>query len=169
MEECDIVEPMKPLQSFPPIGSEQSEILILGSMPGVESLRIQQYYGNKRNQFWKILFTLYNVPFTENYEERKQFLLQKKIALWDVFLNCEREGSLDSAIRNEVPNGIPAFLADHKNIRRIFCNGGKAFKSFTKTFPQLSSEYDITLLPSTSPAYTVKFEEKLAKWRVILN
>lgn len=86
------------IKSFEPLVDKESKVLILGSMPGVMSLNKQQYYGNPRNHFWKIIYSLFNEVEDELYEQKKAFLLRKGIALWDVINNCYREGSLDSNI-----------------------------------------------------------------------
>lgn len=153
--------------SFPPISSPNSKILILGTMPGVQSLLLSQYYGHPRNAFWKIIFTLFETPFTTDYEKRKNILLENGIAVWDVLEACIREGSLDSAIEQEVPNAINLFLKDHHNIQSIFFNGQKAAAYFKK-YIQPEKEYHLTTLPSTSPANAGKsFDTKLKEWSVI--
>src|SRR4051812_27968045 len=90
--------------SFPWLADSQCKQIILGSMPGVESIRQQQYYAHPRNQFWRIFYSLHGSTPSENYEERTQFLLSKKTALWDVVSHCERAGSLDSDIVNPIMN-----------------------------------------------------------------
>lgn len=153
---------------FEPIADKHCEILILGSMPGGESLRQQQYYAFKRNQFWKIIFELFDEEYSDDYEVKKQTILKHHIALWDVLKSCEREGSLDSNIKNEDANDFQNFFKKYPNIKHVFFNGTKAQQSFKRyigfdTFPQL--EY--TLLPSTSPAHTIKFQKKLEDWYII--
>jgi len=136
-------------------------------MPSVQSLAISQYYGNPRNAFWKILFTLFNRPFSTNYEKRKKVLLDNRIALWDVLEACIREGSLDSAIEQEVPNDFDSFLKAHPNIKHIYFNGQKAAAYF-KQYIKLENDYHLVTLPSTSPAHAGKsFEAKLKEWNVI--
>jgi hypoxanthine-DNA glycosylase len=83
--------------SFPPIVSEKSKVLILGTMPGDRSLKLNQYYGHNGNNFWKIIFTICEEPFSPDYEKRKNVLLNNNLALWDVLQACEREGSSDSS------------------------------------------------------------------------
>ncbi len=154
--------------SFPPISNPDAKILILGTMPGAQSLATNQYYANPRNAFWKILFTLTNSPFSDDYEQRKSLLLENHIALWDVLEVCVRPGSLDSAIEQEVPNDFDSFLKTHPNIRHIYFNGQKA-AAFFKKYVKLENEYHLTTLPSTSPAHAGKsFEAKLKDWNVIL-
>jgi hypoxanthine-DNA glycosylase len=152
--------------SFPPIIDDYSEIIILGSIPGVKSLEKQQYYGHPQNKFWKIIFELLDEEFTEDYDQRIQTLKKHHIALWDVIDSCERKGSLDSEIKNEEANQIGELLEDHPNIKAIFCNGGKSYKNVQKI---LGKNYKIPLflLPSTSPLHTVSFEKKLEDWKKI--
>jgi len=156
------------LTSFQPIIDEQSRILILGSMPGVDSLRLQQYYANPRNQFWKILYELYDTQASQDYWERVSFVKSKQIAVWDVIENCYREGSLDSKIREEKVNDFRGLFKAFPNIRTVLFNGGKAFETYKKwvgfgTIPYLSFHK----LTSSSPANTKKYEEKLREWVVI--
>lgn len=150
--------------SFPPISNADAKVLILGTMPGAKSLALNQYYGHPQNAFWKIMFTLFDTPYSKEYEERKNLLLNNHIAVWDVLEACLREGSLDSAIQEEVPNDIESFLKLHPNIRHIFFNGQKA-AAFFKKYIKLEQEYYLTTLPSTSPANAGKtFENKLKEW-----
>jgi len=137
-------------------------------MPSVQSLAANQYYGNPRNAFWKIIFTLFNTPLSTDYEQRKNLLLENQIALWDVLEVCVRPGSLDSAIEQEVPNDFNSFLKTHPNIKHIYFNGQKAAAYFKK-YIKLENDYQLTTLPSTSPAHAGKsFEMKLKEWSVIL-
>lgn len=156
------------IQSFPSIADTNAKILILGTMPGVQSLVANEYYGNPRNHFWRLLFTLCNEPFTTDYQSKKNLLLQNNIALWDVLQACEREGSLDSAILEEVPNNFNDFLKAHPNITHIFFNGQQAAKFFKK-YVDINDRYTLATLPSTSPANAgISFEGKLEVWRQIL-
>ncbi|MFC7347832.1 DNA-deoxyinosine glycosylase [Chryseobacterium zhengzhouense] len=154
--------------SFPPIISNDSKILILGSIPGVKSLEKQQYYGHPQNKFWKIIFELFNEEFTEDYDERLNVLKKHHIALWDVIDSCERKGSLDSEIKNEETNQIEELLEDYPNITAIFCNGGKSYKNLQKLLGK-NFKIPIYLLPSTSPLHTISFERKLIEWKKILE
>ena len=157
---------MNRINSFPPIVDEHSEILILGSVPGVKSLEMQQYYAHPQNQFWKIMFHLFDEEFSLDYQERIDLLRKNKIALWDVIESCERKGSLDTEIKNEIDNNIPQLIESHPNIKTIFCNGQKCYKNLIKILGK-NFKIPILVLPSTSPLHTVKFEEKLENWKVI--
>lgn len=157
------------IHSFPPIIDADCQVLVLGSMPSVASLERQQYYGHKQNFFWPMMFQLFAEPYSDVYAEKQQLLLRHHIALWDVLASCEREGSLDSSITDEVPNAIPALLAEYPSIQYLLFNGGKAFQSFKRNFPELLQQLEYRKMPSTSPAYTMKREEKLQKWQLILS
>jgi len=153
--------------SFSPISHPTATVLILGTMPGAQSLAFQQYYGHPRNAFWKIICNVLETPFTTDYEERKNILLENRIALWDVLEACVREGSLDSAIEQEVPNDFDSFLKAHPNIKYICFNGQKAAKYF-KQYVGVGDRYTLLTLPSTSPANAgMSFEKKLMEWESI--
>ena len=117
--------------SFPPLIDEDSEILVLGTMPGDDSLRLNQYYASSNNSFWKIV----NALFNENkgfadYKEKVACLKKNHIALWDVFSSCEREGSSDSNIRKGELNDIDGLLKRYSNIKKIVFNGQKSAKYY---------------------------------------
>ena len=156
-----------PVYSFPPIADLQSKVLILGTMPGKESLRRNAYYAHPQNAFWKILFTLFTHPASTNNEVRKEMLLQNSVALWDVLKTCTRASSLDADIRKEEPNDLQQFLLRHHNISEIFFNGKGAAGYFRKYFPEIKLPYQI--LPSTSPAHAISWESKLESWKSIIN
>jgi hypoxanthine-DNA glycosylase len=153
--------------AFPPISNQKATILILGTMPSVQSLEIGEYYGNSRNAFWKILFTIFDASFPSDYAKKKAFLLQNNIALWDVLESCVRKGSLDSAIKQEVPNDFDSFLKAHPNIKHIYFNGQKAANYF-KQYAKVEGGYSFSTLPSTSPANAAKsFDIKVNEWSII--
>ena len=159
---------MNRISSFPPIISKDSKILILGSVPGIKSLEMQEYYAHPQNKFWKILFELFQEEFTTNYSEKLNFLERNHIAVWDVIDSCERKGSLDTEIRNENHHNILQLLEDFPNIKVIYCNGQKSFKTLGKILPQ-DFKIPIFVLPSTSPAYTIPYEKKLEDWCILKN
>lgn len=155
--------------AFAPVIHSKCNILILGTMPGVRSLELQQYYGHTGNQFWKILFALFDEPFSTNYEKRIDLVQRKHIALWDVLSHCEGEGSADTAIRNEIPNDFKTFYATHPHIQHVFFTSRKAEK-FYKKHVGMSSSKSHSLLPSPSGAYaSMRLEKKIEKWSVILE
>lgn len=158
------------LNSFEPVINKDSRVLILGTMPGIKSLEKQEYYGNERNAFWKIIFSLFNKELTTDYEQRKEFLLQHNIALWDVLKSCDRKGSGDNEITNPVPNDFNGLFSQYPNIEAIYFNGEPAEKFFKKLVIGTNTDSGIVFhkLPSTSPANAVKFEQKLKYWKLIL-
>ena len=155
-------------RSFAANADAGAEILILGSMPGAESLRQQRYYAFRHNFFWPIMGELFGFPPDAPYAERLAILRSHRIALWDVFAACDREGSLDAAIRNGVPNDIPGLLKRCPRIRKICCNGQTAGKSLRRFFPELAPM--TVILPSTSPAAAgIPPEVRRARWREALT
>lgn len=153
--------------SFSSISNKDAKVLVLGTMPGVQSLVLNQYYGNSRNAFWKLLFTILKEPFSLDYEIRKKLVLDNRIAIWDVLQACVRDGSLDSAIEKEVPNDFKNFFETHPDIDYILFNGQKAAKYF-KQYVTVSNKYKLVTLPSTSPANAgISFEQKLNEWQII--
>ena len=158
------------LHGLPPIVSPRSRVLILGSFPGVASLKAQRYYAHPHNQFWKILQALWPqhpLPGPEHYEHRCAWLLARGLGLWDVYASCEREGSLDSAIRNPVVNDFARLKAHCPKLQLIVHNGGESFRHAKLVRASLGAEhFPLVKLPSTSPANAGwSFERKLAAWR----
>lgn len=155
------------IHSFEPVVDESSKILILGTMPGIKSLQENQYYGNKNNAFWKIMYNIFDGELSSDYNEKLGFLLRNKIALWDTLKYCERESSLDSDIRMEFPNDISRFLLKYNNIRSVIFNGQAALK-FYKKYNELFQNISYFKMPSTSPANArINFVKKLELWKEI--
>lgn len=155
-------------RSFAPLVNENSRILILGSLPGAESLRAGQYYAYKHNHFWKIIFEILNGgEEPTDYGEKCALLLRGGLALWDVAESAEREGSLDSRIKNLKPNDIPGLLKRHGSIRFLIFNGGFAFSAYKRSFGKPPLPYEKVL--STSPACAGRLDEKLAMWRAAIQ
>lgn len=154
------------IRSFKPIVNQSCRVLVLGTMPGEESLRQQQYYAHARNLFWPLVFRVFDTAAEPDYSKRQQFLLNRRIALWDVFESCERDGSLDSNIRAEKLNDVAGLLETNPGIQYVFCNGGTAHQQFCRfVLPLLKRPVYHLRLPSTSPANaSVSYEEKLNRW-----
>lgn len=158
---------------FPPSIDDTCHTLILGSMPGVTSLEQQQYYAHPQNRFWPLMARLLEEPAVPLvYEERLQMLLRHHIALWDSLDTCDRDGSLDSAIKNEQGNDFTALLAKYPKIKTICFNGGKSAQAFKRYNQTLLSRRDIAFyaLPSTSPANARwRLEMLAAKWGEVIR
>ncbi|MDB2385190.1 DNA-deoxyinosine glycosylase [Polaribacter sp.] len=153
--------------SFNPVIPKKPEVLILGTMPGKKSLELQQYYGHKQNAFWKIIYQLFNGELEEDYQKRIFFAKSKHVAIWDNCKFAERKSSLDSDIKNEIPNPINQLLVENPTIKKVGFNGKKSEKLYTKYFEPIKGVEYLTLL-STSPANArFTFEEKLDNWKQI--
>ncbi len=161
---------------FLPVATPDIRVLILGSMPGMRSLALRQYYGHPRNLFWPLMAELVGVPTAAPYAERLALLNATGIGLWDSLKAAERPGSLDSSIvpHSEVANDFPSFLANHQQVRAIAFNGKKSERAFTKHVlnaghAALFSDIALLPMPSTSPANaSISFAEKRRRWREIL-
>lgn len=159
------------ITSFPPIANDKVHVLILGSMPGAQSLSAGQYYANKQNAFWKILSGITDLDSQAPYVVRTERLQTCGIALWDVLHTCERTGSLDSAITAATTNDFAGFYKQYPNIKRVFFNGATAERYYRLyVLPTLTNNSLIyQRLPSTSPAHaSLPYEEKLAIWKAAL-
>ena len=144
--------PFPRLTGFPPVVGSDPRLLILGSFPSVLSLEKKEYYGNPRNRFWLLMEALLGIRAGLPYHVRTVELKKRGIALWDITKECEREGSDDTAIRNEILNDIPGFLRDHPSVSVVILNGGTAGRLFHRHFPEGFLGIMVLALPSTSPA-----------------
>ena len=161
---------------FPPVARADARVLILGSLPGAESLRTRMYYAHPRNAFWRVMGALFGAGPECPYEERLRRLQDNGAALWDVCAAAERAGSLDAAIvpASIVPNDFVSFFASHRQIRMVACNGAKAAQLYRRlVVPGLAPPFTalpVSVLPSTSPAHAaIPFVEKLARWRQVVG
>lgn len=136
---------------FQPFYSSDSKILILGSFPSVKSRKAEFYYGNPQNRFWSTLSEFFGEDLPLGTENKKEFLLRHKIALWDIVTECEIVGSMDSEIKNYRVADIEKLL-QKINVGLIILNGCKAYEIFCKKYAHIRAEY--IKLPSTSPANT---------------
>lgn len=154
-----------------PVVNDDSEILILGTLPGADSLRKGEYYSNPGNQLWKILAYIFNRPTPLSYHDKTNFLRNNKIALWDVLKSADREGSLDKKIKNPVPNDVLGFLNEHTSIRTIVLNGSKATEMFRKFIDlhRLNPDIQVFHLPNTSSSNRSTLNEKKKEWSAILR
>ncbi len=155
--------------SFEPIIDKQADILILGSLPGPESLASGEYYKYVGNSFWKIIFALHEKTPLSDYDEKCAFLLMNKIGLWDVFHSASREGAADAAIKNEIANDFVSFFATYPNLKGIIFNGGKAKKGFEKAYPDLFNKIPHETVWSTSGACAKTFTAKYENWKAAID
>lgn len=159
------------LQGMPPVLSPATRLVILGSFPGVASLRAQQYYGHPQNQFWRLLAALLTDDATAlvqaPYAERLRWLLAQGLGVWDVYASCQREGSLDSAIRAPVLNDLASLRVHCPHLAALAHNGGESYRHARHT---RALGLPVYRLPSSSPAHASwSFERKLDAWREVLQ
>lgn len=160
--------------SFPPIEDASARVLILGSMPGKESLRAGQYYAHRRNAFWPIMGELLGAAPSLPYPARAQALKSAGIALWDVLASCTRDSSLDADIDDTsiVANDFGAFFSAHPKITQVFFNGAAAEKYFHQLVQRSLAPRALHYrrLPSTSPANAaMSYDQKRHAWGNILQ
>ena len=156
------------LQSFPPIVDERTRVLIVGSMPGSASLQAQRYYAFPRNHFWRLMYGLWDEPYESDYAFGLQMLARRGVGLWDVLASCRRPGSLDQHITDAAPNDFGCLFERYSHIRYIGFNGQTAYTAFKRDVGfRFSQITDYAVLPSSSPANTMRFERKLEQWRII--
>ena len=156
------------LQGLAPVIDESARLIVLGSFPGVTSLREQQYYGHPRNHFWPLLSAMWSIDLVSMlYADRLRELRAHGVGLWDVYASCRRQGSLDSAIEEAVHNDLPGLLSRAPGLRALAHNGGESARSMAIT---RRLGLPVVRLPSTSPANASwSFDRKLAAWREVFG
>ena len=154
------------VECFEPIVGKKPRVLILGTMPGKDSLNTGEYYAAKNNLFWEMIESIYNDSKSfQCYEEKLKCLKENNIALWDVYDCCERKGSLDEDIKNATLNKLDIFLNNNPTISVVLCNGKRAWRELKKRKLPVEFHY----MPSTSGLYrSMSKEEKIEKWRFAL-
>jgi len=174
------------VQSFNAVCDSSTHTLVLGTMPGVASINAGEYYAHKRNAFWPIMLAILNdepasfeLAHQLDYPSRVAHLLASGIGLWDVLAECERAGSLDSAIKPDsiVVNDFASLLTQCPQLNTIAFNGKTAQKLFHRHAMPLLIDHQINTdnirwrsLPSTSPAMaTLNLEKKFEIWRAELG
>lgn len=154
------------IHTIKPIYDKNSKILILGSFPSKKSREEMFFYGHPQNRFWKVVSMVFDQKTPESIEEKKQFLLLNKIAVWDVIASCDIEGSSDSSIKNAIANDLSEILSVAQ-IKQIFVNGKTAEKYYNK-YIKNSIGREAIYLPSTSPANAMWSVDKLVSaWNII--
>nr|WP_315598490.1 DNA-deoxyinosine glycosylase [uncultured Cupriavidus sp.] len=153
---------------FPPVVDNHTRVLLLGSLPGEVSLAQSQYYAHKQNRFWHLISDVLGenlVPL--DYDARLATLRKHRIGLWDVVAEARRDGSLDSNIRDHQGNDLVALIGTLPNLAAIAFNGGTAAKIGTKVLGDHGDQHAILRLPSSSPAYTLAYADKLVAWQAL--
>ena len=176
---------------LPPVAGARTVVLVLGSFPGAASLQARQYYAHPQNHFWKILQALWpRHPLPpagpDSYADRCVWLLDRGLGLWDVYQSCEREGSLDTSIRNARLNDFAALRGVCPQLAALAHNGAESFRHAQAVLAALGAggqstrlPHDVgasgvrpieaVRLPSTSPANASwSFERKLTAWADVM-
>ena len=149
-----------------PVFDENSCVLVLGSFPSVKSREEMFFYGHPQNRFWRVIAAVFESKTPKTVDEKRDFLLDHGVALWDVLASCEITGSADSSIKNAVPNDLSPIFAAAK-IEKIFVNGKTAEKYYDK-YLKAALGREAVCLPSTSPANAAWSIARLTEaWRVI--
>ncbi|MBR5268622.1 MAG: DNA-deoxyinosine glycosylase [Lachnospiraceae bacterium] len=149
-----------------PVYDKNSKVLILGSFPSVKSREGCFFYHHPQNRFWKTLAAVMDQPVPTTIEEKRTFLLNNHIAVWDTIASCTIEGSSDSSIKNVVPTDLSIILSEAPDLQ-IFCNGATSHQYYRKYQEKLIGRQAIRL-PSTSPANAAWSLERLkSEWNMI--
>lgn len=159
-------------KGFGYIAADKPHWMILGTMPSIESLNQDFYYAHPRNAFWPLMHNLTGLPI-KNQTEKELLIKQAGLVLWDVLNSCQRQGSLDSAIKDPQANDFEAFLLKYPTITTICFNGQKAqqlFKRYVLKQQNIPKEIHYIVLPSTSPANAaITVEDKRLFWQENLS
>lgn len=152
--------------------SPRARLLVLGSFPGAASLKAGQYYAHPRNQFWAILSALWGLEGARSLQlrppdERLAELLDRGLALWDVYDSCERQGSLDNSIRRARLNDLPGLCARLPSLQAIAHNGSTSARHAAVT---RALGLPVHTLPSSSPAHASwSLARKVEAWRSVFE
>ena len=151
-----------------PVGADDAVVVLLGSLPGEASLAAQRYYAHPQNQFWRLLGGAIGEELASlDYDRRLARLDVRGIALWDVVAEATRDGSLDGAIRGATANPLTEFVARHPRLAGIGFNGQTAARIGRQAIGPALGRLVAIDLPSSSPAYTIPFATKAARWAVL--
>ena len=154
------------IHPIPPFYDGNSKVLILGSFPSVKSREAMFFYGHPQNRYWKVIAAVCGSPVPETIPEKRAFLKEQGIAMWDVIASCTIEGSSDSSITDVVPNDLRPIL-EEAPIRKIFCNGTASWQYYRKYILPVTGR-EAQKLPSTSPANAAWSLSKLTEaWSAV--
>jgi len=156
---------------LPLIIGQGPKVLILGTIPSEQSAQKGQYYGNPRNQFWTIVHAIFGDTPGPDYDARLNYLMDRRICLWDVFKECDIIDSKDSTIKNGVLNDLEGLLDENPGIGHVFLNGQKAARHYQEAVcgwtGQGHSRPMAVVLPSTSTAYPLTLNKKVEAWSIV--
>jgi hypoxanthine-DNA glycosylase len=151
-------------RSFAPVIDPGVRVLVLGSLPGEQSLAQQRYYGNPRNAFWRLIGAVIGVDLIPlDYDARLKALLASGVGLWDAVGSATRRGSLDGAIKNHVPNDLRSIAHNLPELKAVAFNGGRSAAIGSAQFAGMAA-LELIPLPSSSPAFTMSYDQKLERW-----
>ena len=163
---------MERIYCLKPLINSKSAILILGTLPGPESDKRKEYYADHGNKFWAFIYSIFQTPMDYKYDQRCDFLLKHRIALWDVLESAERVGASDNTITNEIPNDLNKFIIEHPQIKRFLLHGTKAYNNFKQYNKHLYYTFPNIRVPSTSSTpgkYVKPLNERKKIWKVALS
>ncbi|HLV51398.1 MAG TPA: DNA-deoxyinosine glycosylase [Flavobacterium sp.] len=153
-------------KSFQPFIKPHTHSLFLGTLPSEKSLFEQQYYAHPQNKFWRLVYDVFSEVYDEDYKERVAFLLRQGFGLWDVLHQAEREGSLDTAIKNYEINDFEQLYQNHPQIKKLYFTSKQAYSWYYKKYRD-SLPFELIVLASPSPANARKtYTEKLEDWKL---
>lgn len=154
--------------SFPPVAGPDARILVLGSLPGDQSLAAQRYYAHPQNQFWQLMSPVVGCDLAAlDYDDRLAALRAQRVAVWDVIGSARRAGSTDAAILDIAGNDIAGLIATLPDLRAIAFNGSTALKQGLKLLGRGFSDPEIVALPSSSPLHTIGLAAKQPAWSAL--
>ncbi|WP_459895313.1 DNA-deoxyinosine glycosylase [Campylobacter concisus] len=163
---------MNQISPFKPIFDKNSKILILGSFPSVVSRKLGFYYANPQNRFWRVLAEILNAPLPTSTDEKINFLLAHRIAIYDAAISCEIKGSSDAKMTAVEPANLEPIFKVAK-ITQVYANGGKAHEICEKHLKNQilnATGKEAVKLPSTSPANAnFNFERLVQEWTVVAD
>ena len=151
---------------FPPLFDKHSKLLVLGSFPSVKSREEKFFYGHTQNRFWKVISSVFGCDTPASIQEKRDFLLEHNIALWDLIAFCEITGSADNSIKNVIVNNLDEILSS-ADIKNIYINGRTAEKYYN-LYLRDKLGISAVCLPSTSPANAKWSTERLINaWSIV--
>lgn len=170
------------IHPYKPFNTEKSETFIIGSIPPYRFCRtpkeifcadVDWYYGSKDNYFWDIIRTACGNSEINlcTREERKEFLVQNSIGIFDMIEQCNRKngGSSDSDLKDIELIDICEIINKNKNIKRLLFTSLFVFDLFKKAtkisskiedrkhFQKIevcNKELEILVLYSPSPSWS---------------